>query len=294
VGVGAASLWRGRQHFAAALTLAGTVALTAIWSFTLLARNGDWHPWLRYAVLLGGLLAAIGLGASRLLSARMAAAVAGVAVVASLAGPAAYSIQTASVGHSGSIVTAGPAVAGSSGGPGGARGTGGPGGFGGPPGATTTQQGQTAPGIGGPAGGGGGVGGLLNGSTSSTAMTALLEANASSYRWVAATVGAQNASGYQLATGESVMPIGGFNGSDPSPTLAQFEAYVAAGQIHYFIGSGSLGGGGGAGAAGGGGSNTASAIATWVSENFTAQTVDGVTVYDLSAGAASGTASTTT
>jgi 4-amino-4-deoxy-L-arabinose transferase-like glycosyltransferase len=284
VGVGAASLWRGRRHLPAALTLAGTVALTAIWSFVLLARSGDWHPWLRYAVLLGGLVAAGGIAGARLLSTRLAAAAAGLAVVASLAGPAAYSVQTASVGHSGSIVTAGPAVAGSSGGPGGRGGIGG--GFGGPPGQTNggTTTGGT---IQGRAAAGGGIGGLLNGSTSSAAMTALLKADASSYRWVAATVGAQNASGYQLATGDSVMPIGGFNGSDPSPTLAQFKAWVAAGEIHYFIGSGSVGGGGGPGGGFGGGpgggnsQGTSSAIATWVSSNFTAQTVDGVTVYDL-------------
>jgi hypothetical protein len=242
--------------------------VTAIWSFTLLTRSSDWHPWLRYAVLVGGLLAAAGLAAAQLLSARLAAAVAGVALVASLAGPAAYSIQTAASAHSGSIVTAGPAVAGSMGGPGGGRGPGAQGGLGGP---------GTQP-TGGP---GGGLGGLLNGSTSSTAMTALLRADASSYRWVAATIGSQNASGYQLATGESVMPIGGFNGSDPSPTLAQFKAWVAAGQIHYFIGSGSVGGGPGPG---GGSSGSSSAIASWVSSTFTAQTVDGVTVYNLTEG----------
>ena len=44
-----------------------------------------------------------------------------------------------------------------------------------------------------------------------------------------------NAAGYQLASGEPVMAIGGFNGTDPAPTLAQFEQYVAAGKIHYFI-----------------------------------------------------------
>ena len=136
VGVGAASLWRGRRHFPAALTLAVTVAVTAIWSFVLLDRSSAWHPWLRYAVLVGGLVAAVGIAGSQLLSARLAAAVAGLAVVASLAGPAAYSVQTASVGHSGSIVTAGPAVAGSTGGPGGRGGPGGGGrrgGFGGRP-----------------------------------------------------------------------------------------------------------------------------------------------------------------
>ena len=74
------------------------------------------------------------------------------------------------------------------------------------------------------------------------------------------------------------MAIGGFNGSDPSPTLAQFEKYVADGEIHYFIGGGSGRGGMNAGG------STSSEITTWVSENFTAKTVDGVTIYDLSGG----------
>ena len=74
------------------------------------------------------------------------------------------------------------------------------------------------------------------------------------------------------------MALGGFNGSDPSPTLAQFQEYVANGEIHYFI-SGGGGMGGGMGALGGD-----SAIATWVAANFTATTVDGVTIYDLSTG----------
>ena len=117
------------------------------------------------------------------------------------------------------------------------------------------------------------MGGLLNGSTPGTELTALLERDASSYTWVAATVGANNASGYQLATGDPVMAIGGFNGSDPSPTLAQFEQLVAEGRIHWFIG--------GEGMRGAGGSNAAREIAAWVADTFTATTVDGVTVYDL-------------
>ena len=109
-------------------------------------------------------------------------------------------------------------------------------------------------------------------------MTALLQSDADSYTWAAAAVGANNAAGYQLASEQPVMAIGGFNGSDPSPTLAQFQQYVADGQVHWFIGSG---GGGGMGGPGGNGSNE---IAQWVEDNFTATTVDGVTLYDLSDG----------
>ncbi|WP_456237654.1 mannosyltransferase YkcB-related protein, partial [Actinoplanes oryzae] len=126
--------------------------------------------------------------------------------------------------------------------------------------------------------GGGGMGGLLDAATVSDQMKSLLEADADKYTWVAAAVGSQNASGYQLATEQPVMAIGGFNGSDPSPTLAQFQAYVQAGKVHYFIGGGGFGGGGGGS---NGGSNASSQISTWVQENYTAQTVDGVTVYDL-------------
>ena len=70
-----------------------------------------------------------------------------------------------------------------------------------------------------------------------------------------------NAAGYQLASDEPVMAIGGFNGTDPAPTLAQFEQYVAEGKIHYFIASG--GGGSAVGlrrGAGGGSSDDASQI----------------------------------
>lgn len=120
------------------------------------------------------------------------------------------------------------------------------------------------------------MGGLLNGASVSTEAKALLEKDADAYTWAAAAVGAQNAASYQLATGEPVMAIGGFNGSDPSPTLAQFKKYVAEGKIHYFV-SGGTGGGG----MGGGGNGTSSRISSWVTENFTEVTVGSATFYDL-------------
>jgi 4-amino-4-deoxy-L-arabinose transferase-like glycosyltransferase len=107
----------------------------------------------------------------------------------------------------------------------------------------------------------------------------LLAKDAKGYVWVAAAVGANQAAGYQLATGDPVMAIGGFNGTDPYPTLAEFEKLVREHKVHYFIGSGSQGGGGGA--AGGAGSSTSSAIASWVESNFKATTVGGVSIYNL-------------
>ena len=79
------------------------------------------------------------------------------------------------------------------------------------------------------------------------------------------------------------MPIGGFNGSDPSPTLEQFQQWVAEGKIHYYIVSDGPGGGGRPGGQNDGSEeNSSSAIQTWIEENYTAQTTDGVTMYDLS------------
>jgi hypothetical protein len=121
------------------------------------------------------------------------------------------------------------------------------------------------------------MGGLLDGAQVSSAMKALLKADAGHYTWVAAAVGSQNQASYQLASGEPVMSVGGFNGSDPSPTLAQFKQYVADGRIHYFIASGGGGMGGQMG-----GSGAASAIASWVESTYTAKTVGSTTVYDLS------------
>ncbi|MDT5032502.1 MAG: hypothetical protein QOC94_2673, partial [Actinoplanes sp.] len=235
VGIGAVLLWRRRGSVFAAGTLALAVAVSAWWSYHLLALSPTFLPWLRWAVLVGGLVAAVGVLASLRLPARIAVVGAGVALAAVLAGPAAYAVQTASQPHTGSIPTAGPSVQGGGnrfggGRGGGGGGRGGPGGFqgggfqgggglqgggfqggfpgggtpgGGTTGATTGQPGGRMRGGGMP--GGGGMGGLLNAETVSSDMTALLEQNAGSYTWVAAAVGSQSASGFQLATGDPVM-----------------------------------------------------------------------------------------
>jgi 4-amino-4-deoxy-L-arabinose transferase-like glycosyltransferase len=279
VGIGGLVLWRQRASLVASALLGLAAAFTTGLAFELLARDGSWHPWLRYAIACVGFAAALLIVGVRHLPRRVGLAVAAAAVVAGLAGPASYSLATAATPHTGSIPTAGPSSSGA-GGPGGPGG-----GFGGAPGGTppTGAFGGTVGGTTGSTTGGANAGGLLDGSTSSATLTRLLETDSSSYTWVAAAVGSNSAAGYQLATQEPVMAIGGFNGSDPSPTLAQFQAYVAAGEIHYFIGSGSglgsgLGGGGGGLSATG---NTSSQIASWVASTFTATTVDGVTVHDL-------------
>ncbi|MFD8979098.1 ArnT family glycosyltransferase [Streptomyces sp. NPDC059564] len=348
-GMGVAVLWEERGGWPAALTLSGTLALTAWWAFVLLGRSSGYVPWLRWAVLAAGLGAAAALPFAARLGRRALLGVAAVGLGAALAGPFAYCLTTIAAGHTGSIVTAGPAVAGGRGGfggpggmqgrfgpggeapPGVPRGTGGagvPGGSGAPggtgaqgatggtgvPGGTGVQGGTGGPGAlggtgstGGPAapgaqggtgrpggqgggggagrGGAGGPGGLLGGTRVGAGATAALRAGASRYTWAAAAIGSQNAASYQLASGAPVMAIGGFNGSDPSPTLERFQEYVKSGRIHWFIASGAAGasGEGGARQGGGPGGATGSAIESWVKGAFKATTVDGATFYDLTA-----------
>ena len=248
VGMGAVEAWERRSHEVGTIVLAAATAAAATWSFILLSRTTAYGDWLRVGVLAVGMAAALLVLATRWMHARAVPLVVAGALVAGLAGPGAYAVSTTAQGHTGSIVTAGPA--GTSRGPGGTR--------------TVTGGGM-----------GGGMGGLLDASTPSTAVVAALSANADRYTWIAAAVGSQTAAGLQLGTELPVMAIGGFNGSDPSPTLAQFQAYVAAGQIHYFAGGGRGFGGQN------GGSDAASQISSWVRQTFTEVTIDGSTFYDL-------------
>ena len=317
VGIGVTLLWRerttpvaGRRATAATGVLAATLAVTAWWSWRLLGRSADWYPWLRTAVLAVGLAVAALLVLGRRLPRRVAPVVLALGAAAALAGPVAYSLETAATPHTGSIPSAGPVVQGAFG-PGrggfpggrmpgdgqfpgrgqfpggnqtGQNGTGQTGQVPGLPGTGQTGQLPGFPGGGStgqlPGGDGrsaqGGMGGLLDSREPSVELKSLLEADADQYTWVAATIGSNNASGYQLATQQPVMAVGGFNGSDPSPTLAQFQQYVTDGKVHYFIGGG--------GFRANGGSSASQEIASWVTENFTAKTVDGVTVYDLTSG----------
>src|SRR4029450_5357268 len=119
-GMGATGLWEVRHRPVTRCGLAGTVAVTAVWSWVLLRRAPDWHPELAPLVLLAGAVVAglivavpwegrsvagwAGAGGRRL-----AAVVAGAGLLVALAGPAAYSLDTAAPPHSGALPAAGPA-----------------------------------------------------------------------------------------------------------------------------------------------------------------------------------------
>ncbi len=275
-GIGAVALWRERADDAARWLLAATVGVTAVWSWQLLGRAG-WHPELRWLVL------AAGAGAVAALFTRAAARVVAPAVgLALLAAPTAYALQTAATAHTGAIPTAGPSASARFGvRPGNRANAGGPpafgrnqGGFGAAPGGARGPGGRPARGAG-RRGGGGGLGGAV---TISSALRSALASG--SYRWAAATTGDNEAASLELATGTAVMSLGGYNGTDPAITLAQFQKLVAAGDVHYyvadargFIGSTAAN------------TSTAYAIQQWVESTYAAQTIGASTVYDLTSAA---------
>ena len=252
VAIGAHALWVSRAQYSSRLWLAALVAAAGGWSSVLLSRNASWHPEIRYATLVVTAIAVAMLAIPIAWRRRTAIAIVAGSMLAGLAGTTVYAAATASQPHTGSIPSVGPASAGGGGGMGG--------------GAPAGQRTGGAP--------TGATGSAQAGQTTS-ALDALLAK--STTRWAAATIGSQSAAEYELTTGASVMAIGGFSGSDPSPTLAQFEAYVKAGAIHYFI----AGGGGGGMGGGGAGSGVAGQLTAWVTAHFTATTVGGLTVYDL-------------
>jgi 4-amino-4-deoxy-L-arabinose transferase-like glycosyltransferase len=243
----------------------------------------------------------------------LAAVPVALAMAAGLGGPLAYSINTAATAYTGALPSAGPAVttgfgpgrfgpggfggfsnrfrggtggqfpgAGTGGGAAGLGGSGAGGSAGGGqlpgsgqfPGGSIGGQGGTGRFPGGFGGRGFGGGGGLGGNTQvSSALTTLLTTGSAGYTWAAATVGSESAAPLQLATGRPVMAIGGFNGTDAAPTLAEFERLVSEHKIHYFVGQNRSSFGGGSGAA--------AEITSWVEAHFTARTIGGVTVYDL-------------
>lgn len=285
VAIAAAELWRQRARWLSRIGLAVAAVATTAWAVVLLGRATEPYPQLRVPLAVVGALAAFGLLLVDRTPRVVGRAITGTALAAGLVGPLTFSLHTAAEAHQGSIVTAGPIE----GGPAGRRiwyGAEPPGDAGPPPPNGQRPHGPQPNGerprlvvIGGP------VGGLLGGDRASDAVVDLLRRNSDGYTWAAATTGSQGAATYQLASGLAVMPIGGFNGSDPSPTLAEFQQLVAEGRIRYYLDSagpdlGELPGG----PQQNGGSFAAQEIADWVRETFPSTTVDDVVLYDLSRG----------
>jgi 4-amino-4-deoxy-L-arabinose transferase-like glycosyltransferase len=262
------------------ITLAVLVAGTGAWAWVLLDRTPTWLPALRWAVLAVTAVATLAVlvaghraaGSSPEGDHGVARWAVALAVLAGLLGPAAYSVQTALTPHTSGLASAGPATGEFDGGRFGGSGN---------AGGDRARGGHDG-------GRGAHAGGPDEDAEADAGATALLRAAGTT--WSAATISSHGASSLELSSDTAVMAIGGFMGSDPAPTLAQFQADVAAGRIHYFVAEAPRGGAGHGTPAGGapdggrGGRDsrgTANQISTWVSGHFAPITVAGQTWYDL-------------
>lgn len=263
IGIGAGLCWQERQRVWVKAVLAVSVALTAMTAVIVLRHDPGYYPWLRWAVPVAAVLLVTALVAG--VGSRPVIVV--LAALVALGGPAAFSITTVARGNSGAMPIAGPV----------------------PRVVTAMTKGvspvqraeissASGPGFLLPAGTSAMhlVGcSLLESGTPDPQLVGLLDADAERYTWVAATVGSMCAAGYQLASGHPVMPVGGFNGTDPSPAPDEFLRLALSKRIHYFIVTnpvhedrwGHL--------------DTNALIQQWVQRNFTAIRVGRTLVYDL-------------
>ena len=92
--------------------------------------------------------------------------------------------------------------------------------------------------------------------------------------WAAATYTSQTAARLQIETNRPIMPIGGFAGTDPSPTLQEFKDHVEDADICYFLGHDEF-------LATQTGPSAVVEISKWVTANFESEEVDGQRLYDL-------------
>jgi 4-amino-4-deoxy-L-arabinose transferase-like glycosyltransferase len=280
VGGGIVELWSMRSRSAhrpwAGIVLAGGLVATATMAWFLLQRTPDFAPGLGVGVL--ALIAAVALVVALPASVvarpiQLAAIALGVAVL--LAGPAAYALDTMQTAYAGGDPAAGPQTAGIGGfggGPGG-------GGFAGQAPNGALPGGRPAGGFGNGAigaGPGGAIGAGPGGDQAiDSTITDYLVANRGGARWIVAVTSANQAGSIELTTGQPVMAMGGFTGSDPAPSLEQLQSLVASGELRFVI----VGGQGG----GPGGGADSSARTAWISANCAAVTSVSSSLYDCAA-----------
>jgi 4-amino-4-deoxy-L-arabinose transferase-like glycosyltransferase len=287
VGSGVVDLWgmRGRGRFGG-VPLAGAIVATAVLAALILDRTPTFTPGLDAAVLALGLAAAVVVAAPAALVSRRASLVAAtVGLVAMLAAPAAYAVETALTAQSGSTPSTGPAISGSFGsgrafnGPGGMPGDDGGQALGGtPPGVSVDTLPSDAQAI--PAGGGAGNGfGGGDGGNADQAVIDYLVANQGRATWIVAVSGANSAGSIQLTTGQPVMAMGGFTGSDPAPSIEQLQSYVTSGRLRFVLLGGGVGGGRG------GPGDSSGSVSEWIASSCTVVKDVSSSLYDC-AGAA--------
>jgi hypothetical protein len=237
--VGVHEMWEKRSSWFGRLGLVTLIGSTGVWSWWILGRNAHWFPALRWVILAMTLAAVVVLLVSVNSATHRRRAAAALLLGLAVTLAGSTAYAVATIEQS----------------HGGGNANVGP--------AAPLQPGHAA-------------GGMRGQNIDNPVLDTMLSGTHT--EWSAAVDGSSAAAGLELSTDTAVMAIGGFSGSDPVPTLSQFQQYVANHQIAYFIvpdnkgdGPGSFGG------------RQHTDITNWVSANFTPIKVGADTVYDLAA-----------
>ncbi|MBK3569392.1 glycosyltransferase family 39 protein [Streptomyces sp. MBT62] len=287
-GAGGVLLYRAFREGAAAKwawVLPVAIAASTVWAVVLLQRvsgSGTVYTVAEIVVAVAGIASVLGLLVGRFTHRhRLMGFAALAAVVALLAGPAAYSVSAATSSTNGTNPTAGPSTGGGMGGGGGGGGMGGapsgaksgtkpsgsapsgtrPSGSGSAPSSSSSSSSNSSASSesgsesGTQQAGGGGMGGDTQ---ASSAMITYLKKHQDGATWLLAVSTDQTASSIILESGQPVISMGGWSGSDNAMTLAKLKSLVKSGKLHYITVSST------------GGQGTNSEITTWVKAHGTA------------------------
>ncbi len=245
--IGLVYLVRRRGRISIRAALSGTLAVSLVVAFVTTVRSTSEFPFLPFVIAgVGGItLAAQLLPPPSLLVSRAAS---WSLVGTLLLGPTLWSITTAATPHVGAGVIAGPSILGVR--------------------TDHPDRYQLSPDL--PAS----VAVVMFGDSPSPSVVERVKEAHEPVTWVAATVGAETAANLQLASGRAVLPIGGFDGTDPYPTLDDFQGWVEDGRVGALVfrtlppltleGRGE-----------------SARIVAWVKSHFVVETVEGHEYYDL-------------
>ena len=235
--VGVHEMWGKRSTWFGRLGLSLLIGSTGVWSWWILGRNAQWLPALRWTILAMTIAAIVALVLSLTSPEHRRRAATSLVLGLAVALAGSTAYAVATIGQS----------------HGGGNANVGP--------RAPSQSGHATSGMRGP-------------NVDNAALDTMLGGTRT--EWSAAIDGSSTAAGLELSTNTAVMAIGGFSGSDPVPTLSQFQQYVANHQVTYFIAPNNKAGGPGAF-----GDRQHSDITNWVTATFTPMKVGSDTVYDL-------------
>ena len=244
--IGLSVLWRCRERWVLRLTGAVLVGASGYMAVRILSYSDEWPVWFRALLIICTVAAAVGWLLSR--THRWSQLSLALVAVTLLLGPLGANAFTLSTPQKGTNPQSGPVAN--------------------DPRAISRHM------IGVKAGTPAWATQTAFGARPSPSVVNLLRQTGGTQKWAAATYSAQNAALYQLESGRPVIPVGGWLGTDPAPTLATFKALVSDGKVGYFIWQQDLLDRAEL-------SSETMHISKWVQDNFEEQTVDGVRIYDL-------------